>query len=56
MRPLKKEKWDDLRMGDKYKLIKVGTASGNFELAMAANQLLLVLLTGALWKSQSGAV
>ena len=31
LRPLKKEKRDDLRMGDKYKLIKVGTASANFE-------------------------
>ena len=31
LRPLKKEKWDDLRMDDKYKLIKVGTASANFE-------------------------
>ena len=31
LRSLKKEKWDDLRMDDKYKLMKVGTTAANFE-------------------------
>ena len=45
LRPLKKEKQDDLRMGDKYKLIKVGTASANFEASINSLWQLLTLIS-----------
>ena len=60
LRSLKKEKWDDLRMDDKYKLMKMGTASANFEASINSLWRLInpyqSLINESTLKGHSGAI